>query len=181
VWKTTNDDVLDRLGAALNARWVEQPHALVARARWLERELYLIKLQIGVNSSGVAVRAVAQSLGFVPADCILVHDDLDLPLGAVRARMRGSAGGHRGIASVLDAFQTDAIRRVKVGIGRPGGVGNAADYVLRPFEEADRALVQQACKTAVERILHLATAQEGQKPEPKRKFAHEVQDGASRA
>ena len=174
-------DVLDRVAVSLDAKWVEQEQAVVARQTREGRELCLIKLQIGVNASGAAVRSLSECLGFGAADCILVHDDLDLPLGTVRSRMRGSAGGHRGVASVLDAFQSDAVRRVKVGIGRPGGVGNAADYVLRPFEEADRALVEQACKTAVERILHLATAQEGQKPEPKRKFAHEVQDGASRA
>jgi UDP-N-acetylmuramoyl-tripeptide--D-alanyl-D-alanine ligase len=169
-------EVLDRLGAALHAQWVAQPHALVARAKWQGCELCLVKLQTAVNASGAAVQVLSEALGFAAADCILVHDDLDLPLGAVRARMRGSAGGHRGVASVLDAFQSDAVRRVKVGIGRPDGTGGAADYVLRPFAEADRAVVERSCAIAVERILSLATGRAQQKREPEPSVAATMRD-----
>ena len=169
-------EVLDRLAVALDVQWVEQPQAVVARGRWQGCDLCLVKLQIGVNASGGAVRALAESLGFTPSDCILVHDDLDLPLGSVRARLRGSAGGHRGVASVLDAFQSDAVRRVKIGIGRPDAAGSAADYVLRPFADTDRPLVEQACSIAVERTLHLAASQVKQQPARQPQRAASVQN-----
>jgi aminoacyl-tRNA hydrolase len=168
--------VLDRVGVVLDARWVEEGDALLARVRADGRDLCLIKLQVAMNASGPAILALSRRLRFVAADCILVHDDLDLPLGSVRARLRGSAGGHRGVASVLDAFQSDAIRRVKIGIGRPDAAGNVTDYVLRPLAEADRAIVEQACSTAVERILHLATGQAGQKRKRERSLAAGVEN-----
>ena len=106
-----------------------------------------------MNTSGSALCALAARFGFDTRACILVHDDLDLPLGNVRARMSGSAGGHRGVASVLDACQSDAVRRVKVGVGRPDGGQRVADYVLRPFADADRPAVERACETAAQRVL----------------------------
>jgi len=144
--------VLDRLAAALGAQWVAAEQALLARA-WREgRDLLLVKLQVGVNNSGSALCALAARHGFDPRACILVHDDLDLPLGNVRSRMSGSAGGHRGVASVLEACQSDAVRRVKVGVGRPDGGQRVADYVLRPFPESDRPAVERACETAAQRV-----------------------------
>ena len=69
--------------------------------------------------------------------------------------MRGSAGGHTGVASILDGFQTDTFRRVKLGIGRPDKTKSVVNYVLEPFSDADRAVVAQACALAIERVLNL--------------------------
>jgi PTH1 family peptidyl-tRNA hydrolase len=85
---------------------------------------------------------------FDAAQCILVFDDIDLPLGKVRTRMNGSAGGHRGVASILEAFQSDAFRRVKMGVGKPGGKLDRVAYVLTPFAAEDRATIEQAVMTA---------------------------------
>jgi len=152
--------VVERIAARLGARWCEIGPALVARATWNETALLLIRLQVGVNQSGSALRDVAGKLAFDVTDCILVHDDLDLPIGGVRARMSGSAGGHRGVASVLDACQSDAVRRVKVGVGRPDGSSRVVDYVLHPFPHACRPAVEQACETAAQRVLDLVGASE---------------------
>lgn len=148
-------DVLDRLCNTLQASWSEHERALVATHHWKGRDVRLIKLQVPVNASGAAIKALAERLGFDASNCILVHDDLDLQLGTVRARMRGSAGGHRGMASVLDAFQTDAIRRVKLGIGRPDQAKKVVDYVVRPFAEEDRRAVDELCAVAEKRVLEL--------------------------
>jgi len=69
--------------------------------------------------------------------------------------MSGSAGGHKGVASILDAFQTDTFRRVKLGIGRPDKSKSVVNYVLEPFSDADRAVVAQSCAVAIERVLNL--------------------------
>jgi PTH1 family peptidyl-tRNA hydrolase len=85
----------------------------------------------------------------------LVFDDLDLPLGSVKTRLRGSAGGHRGVASILEAFQTDAFRRVKVGVGQEGRKRNRLDFVLTPFAAESRATIDQAILTAEPRLLEM--------------------------
>jgi PTH1 family peptidyl-tRNA hydrolase len=88
-------------------------------------------------------------------DLILVYDDIDLPLGAVRVRMKGSAGGHNGVRSVIDALGTTEIRRVKVGIGRPAHTAWVSDHVLTGFEPEELPAVDAAVVEAAERVLRL--------------------------
>src|SRR4030095_8142525 len=98
------------------------------------------------NESGPAVARLARRLHLGPADLVIVFDDLDLPLGTVRVRMKGSAGAHTGVRSLIGALGTDEIRRVKVGIGRPvppeGSArrrGDGGDHLLLPFLPAEGA------------------------------------------
>jgi PTH1 family peptidyl-tRNA hydrolase len=88
-------------------------------------------------------------------DLILVYDDIDLPLGTVRVRMKGSAGGHNGVRSVIAALGTPDIRRVKVGIGRPPHKGDVPDHVLTGFESDELPAVQTAVAEAAQRVLTL--------------------------
>jgi aminoacyl-tRNA hydrolase len=148
-------EVVDRLCERLAGRWISNGEASVARTRYNDADLCLLKLEASMNVSGAELKPLADRLGFGPTHCVLVHDDLDLPLGSVRVRMRGSAGGHRGVASVLDAFQTDAVPRVKIGIGRPQNGKSVTDYVLEPFPESAVPLVEQGCAAAVDRVLAL--------------------------
>ncbi len=78
----------------------------------------LVKPQTFMNSSGVAVAGLAKYYKIIPSDIIVVHDDLDLPVGKIRLRSRGGSGGHNGVQSVLDALKSDMFVRVKLGIGR---------------------------------------------------------------
>jgi aminoacyl-tRNA hydrolase len=149
--------VVDKLAEILKPTWVRDGAALIGHAQWKGRAVYLVKLQILVNDSGPPLRVLAEKFGFRPSHCILVHDDLDLPLGTVRCRMRGSSGGHKGVASILDVFQTDAFPRAKVGVGRPDKSAIATDYVIRPFSVTDRPVADKACHLAVERVLHLVS------------------------
>jgi PTH1 family peptidyl-tRNA hydrolase len=89
---------------------------------------------------------------------VLVHDDLDMPLGRVRTYARGGDGGHRGVRSVLQAFRTDAVRRVKIGIGHPGAKDKIVDYVLTDLSPERLAVVDKACVEAVDRIRELLHA-----------------------
>ncbi len=84
-----------------------------------------------------------------------MHDDLDLPMGAVRTRMRGGAGGHRGAQSVIQAFQDERIRRVKIGVGTPPPGTPALEYVLTPFPSHARAAIDGACRAAADRVMEL--------------------------
>jgi aminoacyl-tRNA hydrolase len=148
--------VLDALAGSRRLHWEQVGDAWIAHTGAPDAGLYLVKLGAHVNDSGAALRALLEERCWNPARCTIVHDDLDLPLGRVKVRMRGSAGGHKGVASILDALQTDAIPRVKVGIGRPGRGTGAEDFVLRPFSGDDLPLVRAALTVALERLLRLA-------------------------
>ena len=83
-----------------------------------------------------------------PAECVLVHDDIDLPLGVVRVQVRGSDGSHRGIRSIFEAFRTDTFRRVKIGVGRPEQKDQLVGHVLTSFSPAELPAIERACAEA---------------------------------
>lgn len=154
--------VLDGIARALHARFTREGGHLVAAARRHGEPVHLVKPQSFMNESGSPVARLARRLHLGPADLIVVFDDLDLPLGTVRVRMKGSAGGHNGVRSLVEALGTDAVRRVKVGIGRPAppaGSGrrreDVVDHVLSPFYPEEHEAVQAACEEAVEQALKL--------------------------
>ncbi|MEM6785385.1 MAG: aminoacyl-tRNA hydrolase [Bacteroidota bacterium] len=97
------------------------------------RALVLAKPQTYMNRSGEAVRALTRRYGLTPDDLIVVYDDLALPLGAVRLRGKGGAGGHNGIQDIIDVLGTSAFPRIRVGIGSDFGRGQQVRYVLAPF------------------------------------------------
>ena len=96
-----------------------------------------------------------QRIGATPSDLILVYDDIDLPLGAVRMRMKGSHGGHNGVRSVIETLGTSDVRRVKVGIGRPDRKEDVPDHVLTTFARDELPVVDAAVAEAAERVLGL--------------------------
>jgi PTH1 family peptidyl-tRNA hydrolase len=90
---------------------------------------------------------------------VLVHDDIHLPVGMVRTRLRGSDGGHLGVRSVLSAFQTGDIARVKVGVGSATNGLPSAQYLVSPFPPGVAEEVRAACVTAADRLLQVAERQ----------------------
>lgn len=129
------------------------------RNGWSGRVL-LAKPMTYMNSSGEAVGPLAAFYKITPADILVVHDDLDLPLGRLRLRPDGSPGGQKGVGSIIKALGTDAFCRLKVGISRPGGQNSGAppamdpaDYVLQPFsgeQEREMALARVRALDAIE-------------------------------
>jgi PTH1 family peptidyl-tRNA hydrolase len=114
-----------------------------------DRELLLLCPQTFMNLSGRSVKACKESLGVRSEDLLVVHDDLDLPLGRVKAAGKGGAGGHKGIQSILDHLGTREFSRVKIGIGRPRQGEPIEEFVLSPFYREDRAAVEAALLKAV--------------------------------
>lgn len=86
-----------------------------------------------MNRSGIAVRAILSALGSDPRNLIVLLDDLSLPFGRIRIRERGSAGGHRGLESILKEFETDEIVRIRIGIGEDRMPEDKAGFVLSDF------------------------------------------------
>lgn len=147
--------VVDALAKKLHASWRRDGPHVVAQGQWRGDTLYLVKPQSFMNVSGPPVASALRRLHAAPADMILVFDDLDLPLGSVRVRMKGSSGGHNGVTSVIEALGTSDIRRVKIGIGRPEHKAQVADHVLSGFDDDERDVIDKAVEEAVERVLAL--------------------------
>jgi PTH1 family peptidyl-tRNA hydrolase len=148
--------VVDALAHTLRADWRREGRSAVAHGRWRGDMVYLVKPRAFMNVSGPPVAAALRILRLEPVQLILVHDDIDLPLGAVRVRMKGGHGGHNGVRSVIEALGTSDIRRVKVGIGRPAHKAQVADHVLATFEADERPAIDAAVDEAVEKVLGLA-------------------------
>ncbi len=148
--------VLDRLATALGATWEAQGRrgggaggaTATGPCAWS-------KPAARMNASGPVLVRVARRIGFGAADLVLVHDDLDLSIRQVRVRERSGDAGHRGVRSVLQAFRTDEIRRVRVGVGRPPRGQPADEYVLQPFAREVLADVDGAVAEAADRVLEL--------------------------
>jgi PTH1 family peptidyl-tRNA hydrolase len=151
--------VVDALARRIHARFERDGAHAVAAGRWQGEALYLIKPGSFMNVTGPPTARLARKLGLGAADLVIVFDDIDLPLGKVRVRQSGSAGGHNGVRSMIAAFGTDELRRVKIGVGRPGTPGEdrdrVADHVLSPFEPEEHEAVARACEEAADQVMKL--------------------------
>ena len=108
----------------------------------------LVKPLRFMNRSGAPVRAAVLRTGVDPeVDLLVIADDIDLPLGKIRLRTGGSAGGHNGLRDIIASLETDRFSRLRVGIGRNG---DAADHVLSTFEAAEHDLAAEAIATAAD-------------------------------
>ncbi|HWP58227.1 MAG TPA: aminoacyl-tRNA hydrolase [Candidatus Acidoferrales bacterium] len=155
--------VLDEVGRQHGVRFVAEPslQALVGQWRLEREEVALVKPQTYMNRSGVATRSVLQRYDAAVQDLVVVHDDLDLPFGRLRIRTRGSAGGHRGVQSILDALGEETFLRVRIGIGRPTEGSDATEYVLERFSEQEWEALRPVIRRAAEAVACLI--QEGAK------------------
>jgi PTH1 family peptidyl-tRNA hydrolase len=149
--------VLDHLARETfrDAPWQRQGGWALCNGRWRGDTVRLIKPRSFMNESGPVVARALREHGADYHDLVLVYDDIDLPLGSVRLRMKGGAGGHNGVRSVIDALGTSDIRRVKVGIGRPPDKAAVPDHVLTGFESDELPLVDSAVAEAAARVLSL--------------------------
>ena len=126
--------------------------ARVAEGRIGERRILLAKPQTFMNLSGKAVLRLSREHE-IPPECILVVcDDLDLPLGRLRIRPKGGSGGHKGLRSIIELLDSQDFSRLRVGIDRPTGALDPAEYVLQPFAEEDAALATNALKRAAQAV-----------------------------
>jgi len=102
-----------------------------------------------MNNSGLAVRACAEHFDLEPKDLLVIHDDLDLPLGRLKIARRGGSGGHKGVKSIINELRADEFPRLKVGIGRPRFGEPIEDFVLSPFYDEETELVEKVVEASV--------------------------------
>ncbi len=115
------------------------------------REVILVKPLTFMNRSGTAVRDAIRKYKDID-NLIVIHDDLDLNTGILRIKRNGSAGGHRGIESIIEITGTKDFLRVKIGIGH-SDIISAEDYVLSPFTKQERPIIKKAVEKAVDAIV----------------------------
>jgi PTH1 family peptidyl-tRNA hydrolase len=132
--------------------------ALTARARIGSEEVLLAKPETYMNLSGLAVRELAAEYEIRPEqDLIVIYDELDLPLGAIRIRQRGSSAGHNGMESIIGALATQEFLRVRLGIAPARKVSDGVKYVLTPFRKAQLKVADEVLDSAVEAIKVILT------------------------
>ena len=142
-----------RIGAAFKRH---RSRAQVAEGRLAGRPVTLAKPQGFMNLSGGPVASLSGFYKIPPARVVIIHDELDLPFGAIRLKLGGGNNGHNGLRSVTAALGTRDYYRVRFGIGRPPGRLDPADYVLRDFSAAEREQLPQllaSCADAVTALL----------------------------
>lgn len=112
----------------------------------------LLKPQTFMNNSGKAVQAYASYYKIEPKDIALVYDDLDIPVGSIRVRIGGSAGGHNGVKSVIEHLGTDEFMRIRLGIGSETQYLPAEEFVLSSFHPSEKKEIEKMVKKAAEDI-----------------------------
>ncbi len=128
-----------------------QKGAWSAEVAFLPKEgLVLLKPQTYMNLSGQAVAPWARELSLPPERVLVIHDDLDLPLGRLKFTPNGGPGGHKGVWSIMEALGTRNFPRLKLGIGRPPEGTKVPDFVLSPFTEEEWPVVKKVIARACE-------------------------------
>ena len=148
--------VVEELAERLDARFRLRGPAHVAEAEWREAPLHLAKLVSFMNVSGPPAARLLRLLDATPAQLVVVYDDLDLPFGIVRPRLRGRHGGHHGMESILNTLGTQEIRRVKIGVGRPATRDEVVDWVLTGFSDEEQSALPEVIGRAADAALALA-------------------------
>ena len=151
--------LLDRLAERLKTSFTRmESKALVAREEYEGRKLILAKPQEFMNLSGRAVGAILKYYKIPPGNLIVAYDDVDLPLGTLRIRPGGGSAGQKGMASIIERLGTEAFPRLRIGIDRPPGRMEAADYVLQKFSQSERKVLEPTLDRGVEAVLKFVTA-----------------------
>lgn len=155
---------VDRIAEEQNAEVVNRRcRALTAKVKIGGRDVILAKPETFMNLSGLAVRALVEELDLeVPANLLVLYDELDLPLGSLRVRERGSPAGHNGARSVSGCLGTDEWWRVRMGVGPEPGVQQEAfrrgkDYLLTPMNKRDLAALDPVLDRAARAVEMVVT------------------------
>ena len=123
--------------------------AVTAQATFGGARCLLMKPQTFMNLSGEAVREAAQFYKSPPEKVLVIYDAVSIPVGKIRVRPSGSAGGHNGIKNIIAHLGTDQFPRVKVGVGAPGQEGDMIDWVIGNPSQAERKILQDSFERAI--------------------------------
>jgi PTH1 family peptidyl-tRNA hydrolase len=145
--------VIDLLAESSRAsRFQSRFQAQVAEAIEDAHKVLLVKPETFMNLSGRAVRQVLDFYQVSVADLLVISDDINLPLGKLRARARGTHGGHNGLRDIQNHLGTNEYARLRIGVGAPDEE-DAVDHVLGRFRPSERAVIQESVQQAAQAVL----------------------------
>ena len=146
-------DVVDELARRHRAEWEAAPRGVEALvARWRLAETVFVKPLTFMNLSGQAIVGLLQFYKIDPSGLLVVVDDVNLELGRLRIRSRGSAGGHNGLKSVIAAGGSEEFARLRIGVGRGDGRRDLADHVLAKFDAEERTIVAETVSRTADAV-----------------------------
>ena len=145
------DKLADKLAAQKD--WREKFNALVTESFFNGEKILIVKPQTFMNLSGEAVAPIANFYKICSEDLIVAHDDMDLPLGKIRLRPKGSGGGHHGIESIIQHLGEQNFPRVRIGVGRPPQNWTVNHHVLSPFNQDDAEIISKTVAELVPAVL----------------------------
>ena len=134
--------------------WQSKFHGLFIK----RQDTVLLKPQTFMNESGVSVQEASKFFGIAPSDILVVHDDIELPFGEVRRQLGGGMGGHNGLRSVRQHLGTEAFCRLRIGVGRPSGGMQVADFVLARFSPLEEKQLEITLESAAQDALQYSGA-----------------------
>jgi PTH1 family peptidyl-tRNA hydrolase len=144
-------EIADALAARHRIAWDTAPRGVDAlTARWREADVVIAKPLTFMNLSGPSVVGLLQFFKIDIADLLVTVDDINLELGRLRARAAGSAGGHNGLKSIIEALGTMEFARMRVGVGRGDVRRDLANHVTAKFEPSERTAVADAVARAAD-------------------------------
>ncbi len=143
-------DIIDLFARRRKVRILgRQSRALVGSFEHFGEQVLLVKPQTFMNESGQSVGDLARKHHMDPGDVLVIYDDIDLPLGKLRIRSRGSSGGHKGMRSIISHLHSEDFPRMRIGIGR---AGEAIDHVLSRFNRKDRVIIDVTIEHAIDAL-----------------------------
>jgi len=148
--------VIDALAEQLDIKLKRvKSKAVIGEGKIGEKSLILVKPQTFMNLSGKSIGPLVHFFNVPLQNVIIVHDDLDIPLGTLRIRPKGGTGGQQGMRSILTTLGSHDIPRLRIGIGRPPGRMDPADYVLHDFDPDQRAELKDVLERATKALVTL--------------------------
>lgn len=145
---------MNRLAAKLGESFTKlESRALITKCTYQGQRLVLAKPQTYMNLSGRAVSSLLRYYKVPLANLLVAYDDVDLPLGALRIRPAGGSAGQKGMQSIVEQLGSEAFPRLRIGIGRPPGRMEAADYVLQDFKGVELEILNLVLDSASQAIL----------------------------
>ncbi len=144
------DSLADKISAT---NWHEKFNALVAESFLDGEKILIVKPQTFMNLSGEAVAPIVNFYKIDVENLVVAHDDMDLPLGMIRLRPKGSGGGHHGIESIIQHLGTQNFPRIRIGVGRPPENWSVNSHVLSPFNQNDSKIISDAIDELVPAVI----------------------------
>lgn len=148
------DALADDCGIAVQKKKFE---ALLGDGRIADCRVLIVKPLTFMNLTGQSLRQILDFYRKSTDDLLVVHDDLDLPFGAVRIKVGGGDGGHKGIRSIIEHLGDGSFTRVRLGIGKPLYRDDTEHYVLQPFQKADLEALAEVIRRACEAVREILT------------------------